>query len=117
LALALAVIGVYGVMSYLVNQRTREIGIRMALGATPAKVLALIASQGIALIAAGMIIGLAGSLALTRSLHSLVFGISAADPATFAIATGVLAGAALAACCIPTLRAARVDPTIALHQE
>jgi putative ABC transport system permease protein len=56
-------------------------------------------------------------LALTRSLHSLVFGISAADPATFAIATSVLAGAALAACCIPTLRAARVDPTIALHQE
>jgi putative ABC transport system permease protein len=117
LGFLLALIGVYGVMSYLVSQQTREIGIRMALGAAPNSVLRLVISHGLKLAVAGVAIGLATSLALTRFIGSLLFGVSPTDPLTFAAVAISLTLVAVAACCIPARRAMRVDPIIALRHE
>ncbi len=115
LALLLAAVGIYGVMSYSVTQRRREIGIRMALGAQKSDVLGMILRQGLRLTVIGVAIGIAGALGLTRLMASLLFGVSATDPATFAAITIILAAVALLASYIPALRSMKVDPVIALR--
>ena len=117
LALTLAGLGIYGVMAYSVSQRTREIGIRMALGATSSDVLSLVIKQGMRLASIGLGVGLAGSLAVTRLMSSVLYGVSATDAATFALVSSLLAVVVLSACYIPARRAARVDPMIALRYE
>ena len=117
LAALLAAIGLYGVVAYSVAQRTREIGIRVALGARTADVLRLIVRQGMRLVLVGGLIGLVGALAISRILRSLLFGIGPADPFTFALSSALLAGVALLACWLPACRAARVDPVVALRCE
>jgi len=116
-ALLIAAIGIYGVLAYSVNQRTREIGLRMALGATRRSVLQLIVGQGMKVVLIGVAVGLAGGLALGRAVSSLVFGVPVHDPATFSLVAVVLTAVALAACIIPARRAARVDPMVALREE
>src|SRR4029453_17011241 len=116
-ALVLATIGVYGVTAYLVSQTTREIGIRIALGATEQAVVAMVLRQGLAVCLAGMGLGLAGALAATRFMQRLLFGVHGADPVTFAAVFVGLAAVALAACYVPARRAARVDATISLRAE
>ena len=116
-ALLLAAIGIYGVMAYSAAQRTREIGIRIALGAERRDILKLIVGQGMVLIAIGAGIGLALALAATRVLKSLLFGVSATDPLTFTVMLLVLVGVALLACYVPARRATKVDPLVALRYE
>jgi predicted permease len=116
-ALLLAIAGVFGVMAYSVSRRTREIGLRVALGAGSGDVLRMILGQGLRTILIGVAIGIAGSLALTRTVESLLFGVTPTDPLTFAAVTLLLVGAALLACFVPARRAMRVDPTVALRYE
>jgi predicted permease len=116
-ALLLATAGVFGVMAYSVSRRTREIGVRVALGAGRSDVLRMILSQGLRTIFIGVAIGIAGSLALTRTIESLLFGVTATDPLTFGGVTLLLVCAALLACFLPARRATRVDPMVALRYE
>jgi putative ABC transport system permease protein len=116
-ATVLATIGIYGVMAYSVAQRTREIGIRMALGASPHKILALIGGRAAILISLGILLGLAGSLGLSRLIASQLWGITPTDPATFTGVALLLIAIALVACFVPARRAIRVDPTEALRTE
>jgi putative ABC transport system permease protein len=116
-ALLLATAGVFGVIAYSVTRRTREIGVRVALGAHPRDILTMILGQGVRTILIGVAIGLAGSLVLTRTVKSLLFGVTATDPLTFAAVVLLLVAAALLACYIPARRATRVDPMVALRYE
>jgi ABC-type antimicrobial peptide transport system permease subunit len=117
LAVTLAAVGISGVMAHRVSQRVREIGIRVALGARPSDVLWLLLSQGLRLTAIGLVLGLAGALALTRGLSALLFHVSPRDPAAFGAIGLLLAAVALAACYLPSRRAARLDPSRALRTE
>jgi predicted permease len=117
LALLLASISLYGVLSYAVTQRSREIGLRVALGASAQSVLRMVVGEGVSLTAAGLVIGLLASWAATRVLKSLLYGVSTTDPMTFAIVSSLLIMIALAACWIPARRASRVDPIVVLREE
>jgi putative ABC transport system permease protein len=116
-AVMLAVIGIYGVMAYAVAQRAREIGIRMALGAQRSEVLTLVLRQGLALTAAGIVVGLAGAAAVTRYLARMLFGLTPLDPTTFIAASLMFGVVATLASYVPARRATKVDPLIALRSE
>jgi putative ABC transport system permease protein len=116
-ALVLTIVGLYGVMSYSVAQRTNEIGIRMALGAQTRDVLRLIVKQGFKLVLVGLAIGLLGAFPLMRLIASLLFGVTTKDPLTFVAVAGLLAVVALVACYLPARRASRVDPMVSLRYE
>ncbi len=117
LALLLAIIGLYGVISYSVAQRSRELGVRLALGAAKGDILHLIITHGFGLAVAGIILGMAGALVFSQVLSSLLFGITATDPLTFGAVALLLLAVSLLACYIPARRATRVDPMIALRYE
>jgi ABC-type antimicrobial peptide transport system permease subunit len=117
LAVALAAVGIYGVLSYGVGQRTQEIGVRMALGARLGDILALVIGQGAMLVGIGAIAGLAGALALSKVLHGLLFEVTASDPLTYVGVALLLFAVALAAMLLPARRAATVDPVVALKAD
>jgi predicted permease len=117
LGLSLAAVGVYGVVSYSVAQRSREFGVRAALGATPRSLVRLVLGQGLALGASGVAIGAAAAAAGTRLMTSMLYGVSATDPVTYAAVAAALLGVVAAACCVPALRAARSDPTVAMRSD
>jgi putative ABC transport system permease protein len=117
LGLTLAVVGVYGVVSYGVVQRTREIGIRMALGALPRDILRSTLGRGFVLVLSGLVVGLAAALAMTRLLNRFLLFVSATDPLTFVLVTLLLSIAALWACYLPARRAVRIEPVVALRHE
>jgi ABC-type antimicrobial peptide transport system permease subunit len=117
LALLLAAIGLYGVLSFAVTQRSREIGVRIALGATASSVVRMMVSRGMLLTGIGLALGLGAAWAATQGMKRLLFGVSASDPTTYAAVAALLAVVALAACWIPASRAARVDPIVVLREE
>jgi putative ABC transport system permease protein len=117
LALVLASVGIYGVISFAVSQRTREIGVRMALGARPADVLRMILTEGLKLVAAGVLLGVTAALMLTKLLEGMVYGVSMRDPLIFLLVNLLMVAVSLAACYVPARRAMRVDPIIALRYE
>ncbi|HUE04095.1 MAG TPA: ABC transporter permease [Bryobacteraceae bacterium] len=117
IALVLATIGIYGVISYGVQRRTREIGLRMALGADGGQVLRMVVGRGIVLVVLGILAGTAAALVLTRMMATVVYGVSATDPLTFVAAAVVLSAAAVMACIVPAARASRIDPVVALRDE
>jgi putative ABC transport system permease protein len=117
LALVLSAVGIYGVISYLTGQRTHEIGIRVALGASTSDVLRMILGEGMRITLIGVGIGVAAALALTRLIANVIYGVSAYDPLTFFGVAILLIGVALLACYLPAKRAMRVDPIIALRYE
>jgi putative ABC transport system permease protein len=116
-ALVLACVGIYGVISYSVAQRTREIGVRLALGAEPRSIVRLVFREGLGLTAAGAAFGLLGAIALTRTMTTLLYGVKPTDPAVFAAVVVLLAAVAAAACYFPARRATRVDPVVVLREE
>ena len=117
MALVLASIGIYGVLAFVIGLSRREIEIRMALGATRARVIALIVRQGMSLVAAGLAIGLVGAFFATEALSNQLFGVSATDPATLVIVPAILAAVALVASYLPSRTAARIDPQQALKSD
>jgi putative ABC transport system permease protein len=117
MALGLASIGVYGIVSHSVAERTQEIGVKMALGAGFGNILKQVLRQSASLAAAGVILGLSGSFAVTRLLSGILYGVSSTDPLTFVTISGILASVAMVASLVPALRAAGVDPVVALRQE
>ena len=117
IALVLAIVGIYGVMSYSVTQRTHEIGIRMAIGARPRDVFTMILGQGMKLAIIGVVIGLAAAFGLTRVMASMLFGVTPTDATTFGAISALLIAVALLACYIPGRRATKVEPTISLRYE
>ena len=117
LALLLAAVGIYGVMAYLVSQRTREIGIRMALGARPASVVRLVVCYALGLATGGVLLGIVGAAFLTRLITGMLFGVSPSNPWTFAVIACALLATALVATLTPARRAARVNPMVALRAE
>ena len=116
LALLLATLGIYGVLAYQVSQRSREIGIRMALGSESRRVFRLVLGEGAALLAVGLVIGFGGLFALRKALSGELYGVTAFEPSVLASVTALLAVVALAACALPALRAARIDPVVALSE-
>jgi len=116
-ALLLAAIGVYGVIAYSVAQRTQEIGVRMALGAERQAVVRMVVQQGMSVVAIGLLLGTLLALAVTRAITTLLYEVTSSDPETFAVAAALLGATAFAACCGPAIKAARVDPIVALRHE
>jgi putative ABC transport system permease protein len=115
LALFITATGIGGVIAYSVSQRTHELGIRLALGAQPSEVLAMVLRQGMGLVAAGLALGAFGGIALSKAMSGLVFGIAASDPATYVAGAALLAAVGAVACFVPARRAAEVDPMISLR--
>jgi ABC-type antimicrobial peptide transport system permease subunit len=115
LASGLAAVGIYGVVAFLVAQGTKEMGIRMALGATPRAIGLLVLRHGLVIALAGLAVGVAGAFVLTRLMQSLLFGVGSTDPVTYALVSALVVTTALAACCLPARRAARLDPMRSLR--
>ena len=116
-ALFLATLGIYGVLAYLVAQRTREIGIRVALGSSKAAILRLVLREGFELVVIGLVLGIVGAVSMQKAVASEIYGVRALDPLVLVSVMAVLAIVALAACAVPARRAVRVDPIIALRSE